>query len=103
MKGDCGKSEKVIFWNCKNIYSLVHGGKPYFLSRPRRFGKSLFLSTLRYYFEGRRELFEGLRIFELEKDNPEAWQPCPVFYFDFNKDNLNSISENKSVYGQVYS
>ena len=52
------------------IYRLVTTGKPYFLSRPRRFGKSLLLSTLESYFEGRRELFEGLAIADLE----EAWQ-----------------------------
>ncbi|MBR1627886.1 MAG: AAA family ATPase [Lachnospiraceae bacterium] len=44
------------------VYRLVQSGVPYFLSRPRRFGKSLFLSTLRYYFEGKKELFQGLRI-----------------------------------------
>lgn len=60
-------------------------GKPYFLSRPRRFGKSLFLSTLRAYWEGKKELFKGLDIERLEADNPEAWQEYPVFYFDFNK------------------
>ena len=69
------------------IYKLVHRGKPYFLSRPRRFGKSLFLSTLKAYWEGKKELFKGLKIEELEKNNPDAWQPYPVFYFDFNRDN----------------
>lgn len=69
------------------IYQLVHYGKAYFLSRPRRFGKSLFLSTLRAYWEGKRELFKGLEIEELEADDPEAWQTYPVFYFDFNKKN----------------
>ena len=64
------------------IYDLFHGGKPYFLSRPRRFGKSLLLSTMRAYFEGKKELFEGLRIEELERDNPDAWQEYPVFYID---------------------
>ena len=49
------------------IYKLVHRGKPYFLSRPRRFGKSLFLSTLKAYWEGKKELFKGLKIEELEK------------------------------------
>ena len=44
------------------IDKLVNSGKPYFLSRPRRFGKSLFLSTLKSYFEGRKDLFEGLAI-----------------------------------------
>ena len=53
---------------------------PYFLSRPRRFGKSLFISTLRSYFEGRKDLFEGLAISKSEKE----WKKYPVFYFDFN-------------------
>ena len=67
------------------MYNLIHRGKPYFLSRPRRFGKSLFLSTLRAYWEGKKDLFKGFRIEELERENPDAWQPHPVFYFDFNK------------------
>ena len=70
------------------IYDLVHNGKPYFLSRPRRFGKSLLLSTFKAYWEGRKELFKGLSIEKLEKDNPEAWQEYPVFYFDFNRDSF---------------
>ena len=72
------------------VYKLVQSGVPYFLSRPRRFGKSLFLSTLRCYFEGKRELFKGLRIEELEKDDGDAWQEYPVFYFDFNKANFKA-------------
>lgn len=68
------------------IYDLVHKSAQYFLSRPRRFGKSLFLSTLKAYWEGKKELFSGLAIAELEKDNPTAWQSCPVFYIDFNKE-----------------
>ena len=63
------------------IYHLVHEGKPYFLSRPRRFGKSLLLSTLKAYWEGKRELFSGLDIERLEGG---TWKPYPVFYFDFN-------------------
>jgi hypothetical protein len=62
------------------VYRLATQGKPYFLSRPRRFGKSLFLSTLKAYFEGKRELFEGLKIAELEKE----WIKYPVIYLDFN-------------------
>jgi len=62
------------------VYQLAHFGKPYFLSRPRRFGKSLFLSTLKAYFEGKKELFEGLKLAELEKD----WIKYPVIYIDFN-------------------
>ena len=73
------------------IYNLAHGdGQAFFLSRPRRFGKSLFLSSLKAYWEGKKDLFNGLRITELEKDNPDAWQTYPVFYFDFNKDNYSS-------------
>lgn len=51
-----------------------------FLSRPRRFGKSLFASTLQAYFEGRKELFEGLAIAEYEKE----WVKYPVFHFDMS-------------------
>ena len=69
------------------IYHLVHEGKPYFLSRPRRFGKSLLLSTLKAYWEGKKELFAGLAIEKLEQENPDAWKPYPVFYFDFNSAN----------------
>ena len=66
------------------IYELAHNNTPYFLSRPRRFGKSLLLSAMKAYWEGKKELFSGLAIEELEKDNPDAWKPYPVFYFDFN-------------------
>ena len=62
------------------IYNLVHGGTIYFLSRPRRFGKSLLISTLENYFLGRRDLFEGLAISSLEKE----WLEYPVFRIDFN-------------------
>jgi len=60
------------------IHRLVTGGKLYFLSRPRRFGKSVLLSTLEALFQGRRELFEGLTI-------GDRWdlQPHPVIRFDF--------------------
>ena len=79
------------------IYRLAHNGKPYFLSRPRRFGKSLFLSTLRYYFEGKKELFQGLLIEELEKGNADAWQEYPVFYIDFNKANFKADAALEEV------
>ena len=62
------------------IYNLVHDASVYFLSRPRRFGKSLLCSTLKAYFEGKRELFRGLAIERLETE----WQQYPVLYFDFN-------------------
>lgn len=62
------------------VYSLATEGKIYFLSRPRRFGKSLLLSTLRAYFEGKKNLFAGLKIEALEHD----WHVHRVFHFDFN-------------------
>ena len=71
------------------IYDLTHEGKIYFLSRPRRFGKSLLVSTLENYFEGRKELFKGLAIEELEKD----WETYPVFHVDFNGANFTVPGE----------
>ena len=62
------------------IYELVSKGTIYFLSRPRRFGKSLLISTLENYFLGRKELFQGLAIDSLEKE----WAEYPVFHLDFN-------------------
>jgi len=62
------------------VYELVKGGKYYFLSRPRRFGKSLLISTLEAYFQGRKELFRGLAIEQLEKD----WTQYPVLHLDLN-------------------
>ena len=79
------------------IYNLAKSGVPYFLSRPRRFGKSLLLSTMRAYFEGKKELFAGLKIEELERGNPDAWQEYPVFYIDFNKKNFKAESALEQV------
>ena len=66
------------------VYRLVTEGKTYFLSRPRRFGKSLLLSTLECYFRGRKELFRGLAIDALES----GWAEYPVFHIDFNGTNF---------------
>ncbi len=74
------------------VYDLAHYNVPYFLSRPRRFGKSLLLSTLKAYWEGKKELFDGLAIEQLEEANADAWQPYPVFYFDFNGANYHTTS-----------
>ena len=68
------------------IYDLVRDNNYVFLSRPRRFGKSLLMSTLEAYFKGRRELFEGLAISKLESD----WIEYPVFRFDLSGENFNS-------------
>ena len=64
----------------KLVYDLAQNGKYIFLSRPRRFGKSLFLSTMKAYFEGNKELFDGLVITELEQE----WKSYPVLYLDLN-------------------
>jgi len=68
------------------LYNLVDRGKYYFLSRPRRFGKSLFLSTLEAYFLGQRELFRNLAIERLEKD----WIQYPVMHLDLNTQNYDT-------------
>ncbi|MBP3472524.1 MAG: AAA family ATPase, partial [Paraprevotella sp.] len=88
------------------IYQLAHGDSVYFLSRPRRFGKSLLVSTLEAYFQGKRDLFKGLAIERLEKD----WTEYPVLHIDFSASKymdvkhlqvmLNvQISQWESLYG----
>ncbi len=66
------------------VWELSQNRGHYFLSRPRRFGKSLFLSTLKAYFLGQRDLFDGLTVQKLEDAEPEPWQEHPVFHFDFS-------------------
>jgi len=73
----------------KMIYDLIHDGNIYFLSRPRRFGKSLLVSTLECYFQGKKDLFKGLAIDELETE----WKEYPVFRIDFNGKNFTEGSE----------
>ena len=103
--------EELITKNCvyidkthfiKNLTSI---GKPYFLSRPRRFGKSLFLSTLKSYFEGRKDLFEGLAISKTETE----WKKYPVLHFDFNVGDFtneekfyDSLDKKLSDYEEIY-
>ena len=79
------------------ISSLVRG-KFYFLSRPRRFGKSLFLSTLQAYFEGRKDLFEGLALEQAEpelaaREKRQVWQQYPVLYLDFARKNYQTKAD----------
>ena len=74
------------------IYELAKTGRYYFLSRPRRFGKSLLVSTLEAYFQGKKELFEGLAMQEVEKE----WKQYPVLYLDLNTrkyESEDSLSE----------
>ena len=71
------------------IYDLTHNGSIYFLSRPRRFGKSLLVSTLENYYSGRKELFRGLAIEKMETE----WNEYPVFHVDFNATNFTNPGE----------
>jgi hypothetical protein len=66
---------------------------PYFFSRPRRFGKSLLLSTFKAYFEGKKDLFEGLAIAELET----KWEQYPVLYLDLNAEKYDSIASLEAI------
>lgn len=63
------------------VYELTHTQRAVFLSRPRRFGKSLLLSTIKYYFLGRKDLFSGLAIEQLEEQGKDPWSEYPVMYF----------------------
>ena len=67
----------------KLIYEMYQLGQTYFLSRPRRFGKSLLISTLKAFFEGKKHLFEGLSIERLMAEDGEAWVERPVFHVSF--------------------
>ena len=103
--------EKIRVDNCvyvdktQFVAELAKYKYSYFLSRPRRFGKSLFLSTLRSYFEGRKDLFEGLAISKLETE----WKKYPVFYLDFNVGDFtteegfrSSLGKKLSDYENIY-
>lgn len=74
------------------IYRLANNHACCFLSRPRCFGKSLAISTMQAYFEGRKELFEGLKITELEKD----WAVHPMLHLDLNSRNYTDIDALKA-------
>lgn len=73
------------------IWNLAENGKVYFLSRPRRFGKSLLISTMEAYFQGKQELFSGLAIEALEQQKgTKAWQVYPVIRFSLSGGDYNS-------------
>ena len=91
------------------IYKLQSEGKYYFLSRPRRFGKSLLISTMEAYFLGKKELFKGLAMEQLEQD----WTVYPILHLDLNTRNyidIDSLTEElnrhlemwESIYGDQY-
>ena len=89
------------------VYELANSGGSYFLSRPRRFGKSLLISTFEAYFKGQKELFEGLAIEQLEKD----WITYPVLHIDLNAEKFdapeqldallsNQLTQWEEIYGK---
>ena len=87
------------------VWKMIHAGSYIFLSRPRRFGKSLLLSTLQAYFEGRKSLFKGLAIEQLEQE----WIKYPVLRFDMstakhaNKADLElELSSKLTAYESIY-
>ena len=87
------------------IYQLVKTGKYYSLSRPRRFGKSLLISTLEAYFLGKKELFRGLAMEKLEKE----WAVHPVLHLDLNTQKYdtpealtNVLEENLKYWEDLY-
>lgn len=85
------------------VFQLAKSGSYFFLSRPRRFGKSLLLSTLEAYFQGKRELFEGLAVAQLEKE----WVKRPVLHLDFStvkydtSDSLDKMLNDRLVSWEV--
>lgn len=100
------KENRVYVDKTALIYELTHTNSMYFLSRPRRFGKSLLLSTLKAYFEGKKELFDGLAMEKLETE----WEKHPVMHIDFSvskytcvddlRQRLNSTLEDvENIYG----
>ena len=101
------KNDNLYIDKTEYVYHMTHtAGKYFFLSRPRRFGKSLLVSTLKSYFEGKKELFEGLAISRLEKE----WTEYPVLHFSMaggkhlEKEQLEryllySLSENEERFG----
>ena len=104
---DIRKGNFVYVDKTRLIFSLASSGKYYFLSRPRRFGKSLLVSTMESYFLGKKELFEGLEISRFEKD----WAEYPVLHLDFTgvaynekkalDSNLNAfLSKYEKLYGR---
>ncbi len=104
---DIAEGNYVYIDKTEYIYRMAHNDAPYlFLNRPRRFGKSLLMSTMRCYFEGRRDLFKGLAIEKLETE----WTKHPVLHFDMSlgkhmdKDGLLRylgflLSEYERIYG----
>jgi len=93
---DLRQSEYVYVDKTHLIYRLVSIGKYYFLSRPRRFGKSLLVSTMEAYFKGQKELFKGLAIEDMEKD----WVEYPILHFDLNAKKFDTVEDLYELVGR---
>ena len=78
------------------IYRMISEGEYYFLSRPRRFGKSLLVSTMEAYFQGRKELFSGLAIEKLAED----WTESPVFRLDMSGKTYQTVDDLSDTLGK---
>ena len=99
---DLRRNKYVYVDKTNYVYRLAQMGKVYFLSRPRRFGKSLLLSTLKQYFLGNKDIFKGLAIERLEEENPTsfdkvAWAKHPVIYIDLNSEKYDSLDSLKKA------
>ena len=93
--------ERNLFYMDKTelVYKIANGTKNNFLSRPRRFGKSLLVTTLQAYFEGKKELFKGLAIEHLEKD----WTVYPVIRLDLSSGKYYSLDALRSTINNILS
>ena len=83
----------------KLVHKMTHTSRFYFLSRPRRFGKSLLVSTLKCYFEGRKDLFEGLAMEKLETE----WRQHPVFHVSFSINKYNDMNSLRVTLNNILS
>ena len=109
------RTDKYLYVDkTEHLFRLILTSSPYFLSRPRRFGKSLFLSTLAAYFLGKKDLFKGLYIEKAEEERAgsegsEPWTEYPVLYLDFNtgiydtkEGLLNRLNSFLQEYEKIY-
>ena len=99
------KEDWVYVDKTEHIFNLVQGGTCYFLSRPRRFGKSMLLSTLEVYFQGKKHLFKGLAIEQLETE----WAEHAVLHIDLNakpfqkvEDLYDLLNDQLTIYEKMY-
>ncbi len=93
------KENCVYIDKTRYIDKIVHdGAKYYFLARPRRFGKSLFLSSLQYFFEGKRELFKGLSV----DSSDWNWEPYPVLHLDLSTEKYDEIGQLEGVLDNMF-